>query len=153
MEKATLGLAQLRVLGKGDKERVVPLGSLAMAAISRYLTRRCELRHPKTSALDPRALFVSGRGARLCVRMVQLLVRRYGQLGADRDDLHPHMLRHTFATDLLEGGADLRSIQVMLGHESVATTQRYTHVSIGHLRKAYDDAHPLARRPPKAGAA
>jgi len=135
-----------RVLGKGDKERLVPLGSKAAAALQAYLERRGELRHPKTGAIDPRAVFVSRRGARLGARWVQKLVQRYGALGAGRADLHPHALRHTCATHLLDGGADLRAIQKMLGHASLSTTQRYAHVSIDHLIKVYDGAHPLARR-------
>jgi integrase/recombinase XerC len=140
------GRASVRVVGKGDKERVVPLGSHAEAAIARYLERRDELSDPKTGARDPRALFLSRRGARLGVRRVQELVHRYGALGAGRADLHPHALRHTCATHLLDGGADLRAIQKLLGHATLATTQRYAHVSIDHLLKVYDTAHPMARR-------
>jgi integrase/recombinase XerC len=143
---SSAGLGSVRVLGKGNKERVVPLGSVAVAAIKAYLERRAELANPKTGACDPRALFLSRRGVRLGVRRVQDLVHRYGALGAGRADLHPHALRHTCATHLLDGGADLRSIQKMLGHASLSTTQRYTHVSIDHLMKVYDAAHPLARR-------
>ncbi|APR85526.1 Tyrosine recombinase XerC [Minicystis rosea] len=139
-------IGSVRVLGKGSKERVVPLGSAAVKAIRRYLEHRDELTDPKTGVRDPRALFLSKRGARLGVRRVQHLVHRYGALGAGRADLHPHALRHTCATHLLDGGADLRAIQKMLGHASLATTQRYTHVSIDHLMKVYDAAHPLAKR-------
>lgn len=140
------GQASVRVIGKGDKERVVPLGSHSEAAIARYLERRDELSDPKTGDRDPRALFLSRRGARLGVRRVQTLVHQYGALGAGRADLHPHALRHTCATHLLDGGADLRAIQKLLGHASLATTQQYTHVSIDHLLKVYDAAHPMARR-------
>jgi len=101
--------------------------------------------HPKTGGQDARALLLSARGARLGVRAVQELVHKYGALGAGRADLHPHALRHTCATHMLDGGADLRSIQEMLGHASLTTTQRYTHVSMEHLLKVYDQAHPLAR--------
>src|SRR6185503_5290950 len=139
-------LGTVRVFGKGSKERMVPLGSHAVAALRRYLERRGELRDPRTSDLDPRALFLSRRGQRLGVRRVQTLVSRYGALGAGRADLHPHALRHTCATHLLDGGADLRAIQKMLGHSSLSTTQRYTHVSIDHLMKVYDAAHPLSRK-------
>jgi integrase/recombinase XerC len=139
-------LGSVRVFGKGSKERVVPLGSAAVAAIERYLARREELRDPTTGAIDPAALFVSRRGVRLGVRRIQTLVHQYGALGAGRADLHPHALRHTCATHLLDGGADLRAIQKVLGHASLSTTQRYTHVSIDHLVKVYDAAHPLAKK-------
>jgi len=138
--------ASLRVLGKGNKERLVPLGSVAKTAVERYLERRPELRHPRTGAQDERALFLSKKGLRLGVRRVQTLVQRYGALGAGRGDLHPHALRHSCATHLLEGGADLRAIQELLGHSSLSTTQRYTHVSLDQLMAVYDRAHPLARR-------
>jgi integrase/recombinase XerC len=136
----------LRVVGKGNKQRVVPLGSKAKDALQHYLERRSELCHPKTGALDPRALLVGNRGERLGVRRVQTLVHRYGAAGAARPDLHPHALRHTCATHMLDGGADLRAIQQMLGHRSLSTTQRYTHVSVERLLRVYDQAHPLARR-------
>ncbi len=135
-----------RVLGKGRKERIVPLGRKAADALSEWLAVKAELAHPKTRALDPHAVFVSTRGRRLGPRAAQLLVRRYGLVGAGRADLHPHALRHTCATHLLDGGADLRSIQEMLGHASLSTTQRYTHVSISHLLAVYDAAHPLAKK-------
>lgn len=137
--------ASIRVLGKGRKERVVPLGSKASEAVSRYLERRAELRHPRTEHLDARALFVGRLGRRLGVRWVQSLVRRYGVLGAGRPDLHPHALRHACATHMLEGGADLRVIQEMLGHSSLATTQKYTHLTLDRLLEVYDKSHPLAR--------
>lgn len=140
------GDASVRVLGKGNKERVIPLGTPALASLRDYLQARAQLRHPKTSAQDEKALFLTERGARIGVRAVQRLVHRYGQLGAGRADLHPHALRHSCATHMLEGGADLRAIQEMLGHASLATTQRYTHVSIEQLMRVYDKAHPLAKR-------
>jgi integrase/recombinase XerC len=136
-----------RVHGKGSKERVVPIGSQAAAALRRYLARRSELSAgARSKPADARALFLSARGQRLAARRVQEIVKKYGMLGAGRADLHPHALRHTFATHLLDGGADLRAIQKLLGHSSLGTTQRYTHVSIDHLMRVYDQAHPLARR-------
>lgn len=138
----------VRVHGKGDKERVVPIGSHAAGALRRYLARRDELAAgARGRPVDGRALFLSPRGQRLAPRRVQEIVKKYGMLGAGRADLHPHALRHTFATHLLDGGADLRAIQKLLGHSSLGTTQRYTHASIDHLMKVYDKAHPLARRP------
>lgn len=140
---------EARVLGKGSKERIVPLGQKAASALESYLDVRSTFVHPKTRTQDPDALFLNARGGRLSVRAVQLFVTKYGALGAGRADLHPHALRHTCATHLLDGGADLRAIQELLGHASLSTTQRYTHVSMDHLLKTYDAAHPLARRPRK----
>jgi integrase/recombinase XerC len=137
----------VRVRGKGNKERAVPLGSEAAASLRRYLVRRAELAAgAKKRPADEQALFLSPRGQRLAARRVQEIVKKFGTLGAGRADLHPHALRHTFATHLLDGGADLRAIQKLLGHSSLATTQRYTHVSIDQLMKVYDKAHPLAHR-------
>jgi len=135
----------VRVLGKGKKERIVPLGKKAEEAIVRYLPHRTEFRHPKTGALDDSALFVGRHGKRLGVRTVQTLVHRHGVLGAGRGDLHPHALRHSCATHMLEGGADLRAIQEMLGHTSLSTTERYTHLTLDRLLEVYDKSHPLAR--------
>jgi integrase/recombinase XerC len=135
----------VRVLGKGGKERVVPVGSKCAAALAQWLEARARVVHPTSGAQDPRALFLSVYGARLYVRAVQRLVKQYGASGAGRADLHPHALRHTCATHMLEGGADLRAIQEFLGHASLATTQRYAHVSMEQLMRVYDAAHPLAR--------
>lgn len=135
-----------RVLGKGTKERSVPLGEMALQALGAYLAVRPRLAHPKSGRQDPRALFLGRNGARLTVRHVQRLVARYGALGAGRGDLHPHALRHTCATHLLDAGADLRGIQELLGHRSLSTTQKYTHVSVDRLMEVYDRAHPLAHR-------
>jgi integrase/recombinase XerC len=134
----------VRVMGKGRKERFVPIGTKAEAALREWLEVRGELAHARTLFLEPNAVFVSTRGRRLGPRAAQLIVRRYGIAGAGRADLHPHALRHTCATHLLDGGADLRAIQEMLGHSSLSTTQRYTHVSVAHLLAVYDAAHPLA---------
>lgn len=147
LTQIALGEAQLRVLGKGRKERIVPLGSMSLLALSAYLPRRAELAHPRTGHYDAQALLLGQLGKRLSVRWLQALVRRYGALGAGRSDLHPHALRHSCATHMLEGGADLRAIQELLGHSSLSTTQRYTHVSIGQLLAVYDRAHPLAQSP------
>jgi integrase/recombinase XerC len=145
LEAIDVRAAEVRVLGKGRKERIVPLSGKALEALAQYVPRRTELRHPKTAYFDPKALLLTRRGQRLGVRRVQALVQRYGALGAGRPDLHPHALRHSCATHLLEGGADLRVIQELLGHSSLSTTQRYTHVSLDQLLTVYDKAHPLAR--------
>lgn len=141
LDALDLELGEVRVVGKGSKERIVPLGGYAVAAVRAYLARRHELEP------HDRALFLSSRGRRISVRSVQLLVKRNGMLAAGRADLHPHALRHSYATHLLDGGADLRAIQELLGHSSLAVTQRYTHTSIEGLMKVYDAAHPLARGP------
>jgi integrase/recombinase XerC len=140
--------ASARVMGKGSKERVVPLGPPCVRAIREWLAVRDAM---KTSErpLQVSALFVGRGGTRLGSRRIESLVRAYGAT-AGRSDLHPHALRHTCATHLLEGGADLRAIQELLGHASLATTQRYTHVSMDHVMKQYDAAHPLASRPSHA---
>jgi integrase/recombinase XerC len=146
LDHVALEREEVRVLGKGRKERIVPLGSKAREALGTYLGRRPELRHPRTGRQDTRSLFLGRHGTRLGVRRVQTLVQRYGALGAGRGDLHPHALRHSCATHLLEGGADLRAIQELLGHTSLATTQRYTHVSLDQLLQVYDRAHPMAKK-------
>jgi integrase/recombinase XerC len=137
--------AGVRVLGKGNKERVVPVGRRAAAALAEWLAERPGVVHPKTGGQDPRAIFLNAHGKRIGRRTVHAIVQRYGAVGAGRADLHPHALRHTCATHMLDGGADLRAIQEMLGHASLSTTQRYTHVSMAHLMRVYDAAHPLAR--------
>lgn len=142
LEHVALGSREVRVLGKGRKERIVPLGSKAHDALVQWFAARPELLN---GAPDRGAVFLSRRGRRISVRWVQSLVRRYGILGAGRPDLHPHALRHSCATHMLEGGADLRAIQELLGHSSLTTTQRYTHVSMDQLLSVYDRAHPLAR--------
>ena len=134
----------VRVLGKGGKERIVPLGKCAVEAIGAYLPDRGGLLE-KAKEGDAAALWLSRGGRRLSVRQVQNIVRRHGTLGAGRGDLHPHAMRHSCATHLLDAGADLRSIQELLGHSSLSTTQRYTHVSVDRLMEVYDGAHPLAR--------
>jgi integrase/recombinase XerC len=144
-----LDAGSLSVIGKGKKERRVPVGRACQAAHDEYLAARPLLCHPKTGAQDPRALLLSRHGRRLGIRQVQNLVKRHGGTGAGRDDLHPHALRHTCATHMLEGGADIRVIQEFLGHQSLSTTQRYTHLSIERLLRVYDESHPLAVARPR----
>lgn len=127
---------QVKLRGKGKKERIVPIGSHAIAALRRYLSKRGE----------GRALFVSQRGKRLSPRGVQLAMKRlFDTLGGGRGkNLHVHALRHSFATHLLDAGADLRAVQELLGHASLGTTQVYTHTSVERLKKVYHQAHPRA---------
>ena len=144
IEDCDFQAASARVLGKGGKERVVPLGRSALEALEAYLPeRRGLLARAKEGDAD--ALWLSRHGGRLSIRQVQNIVRRHGMLGAGRGDLHPHAMRHTCATHLLDAGADLRAIQELLGHASLSTTQRYTHVSVDRLMEVYDRSHPLAR--------
>ncbi len=130
----------LRVLGKGGKQRTVPLGTPALRALGTWLVHRSRLAGPGAA----RAMFVGDRGGRIDPRVVRRLVHRALAAAPGAPDLGPHGLRHAMATHLLEGGADLRSVQEMLGHSSLATTQLYTHVSGDRLRKAYQQAHPRA---------
>ena len=135
----------VRVLGKGGKERLVPLGRPATEAVRRYLA----LGRPHLDRRHRPDLFLNARGGALTRAGAFLVLRRLAdRAGLEPGRVHPHLLRHSFATHLLEGGADLRSVQEMLGHADVATTERYTHVSDRRRREAYDHAHPHARRRP-----
>jgi len=138
--------SSVRVTGKGDKERMVPLGPPAIEALQGWLTCRATAVKARSRPVDEHALFVSSQGRRLTVRRVQQLVQAYGLAGAGRADLHPHALRHSCATHMLDGGANLRAIQEFLGHASLATTQRYTHVSTERMVRVYEASHPLAHR-------
>ena len=136
------GNRELRVLGKGSKERDVVVGRQALDAIARYLSHG----RPKLSAnAKNRALFLNNSGGRLSVRSVQTLVRKYSLERGLVEPAHPHTLRHSFATHLLDGGADLRVVQELLGHESLGTTQIYTHMTTAETRKTYEKAHPRAQ--------
>ena len=137
---AALGV--VRVRGKGRKERIVPIGETALAALAAYRERLPELcRRPPR---DPAAVFLNQRGGRLTVRSVARVVDAYTLAGGVAGKISPHALRHSFATHLLGAGADLRAIQEMLGHASLSTTQRYTHVNLDQLMAVYDKAHPRA---------
>jgi len=129
----------VRVFGKGGKERVVPVGRHARQALAGYLAAR------GNPPLDT-PLFLNARGGRLTSRSVARIIDRYILKLATIRKISPHTLRHTFATHMLEGGADLRAIQELLGHASLSTTQKYTHVSIDRLMEVYDKAHPKARK-------
>jgi integrase/recombinase XerC len=136
----------VRVFGKGRKQRIVPFGEFAATALARYLQERNRLRLAQPEEDGQLPVFVSVRGRRLNARDVQRLVEKTRLLLPSGRRLTAHTLRHTFATHLLERGADLRAIQELLGHASLATTQKYTHVSLEHLRAEYDKAHPKAKR-------
>ena len=132
---------QVKVRGKGRKERIVPVGSRAVLAMRRYLNlREAVVARPRT---DRRAVFVSRRGKRLAPRGVQRIVHTMLD-GIGGDGLRVHSLRHTFATHMLDAGADLRAVQELLGHASLSTTQVYTHTSVERLKKVYNQAHPRA---------
>ncbi|MBI4637003.1 MAG: tyrosine recombinase XerC [Candidatus Rokubacteria bacterium] len=128
----------VRVLGKGGKERIVPFGTKAADALERYLGTRPAARGP---------LFTNRRGGRLTGRSIRTIVRRRARGAGLVRRVSPHTLRHTFATHLLDAGADLRAIQELLGHSRLSTTQRYTHVGSDHLMRVYDAAHPRAHGP------
>jgi integrase/recombinase XerC len=133
----------VRVLGKGSKTRVVPVGKHALAALHDWLAVRGEV--ARTGEL---ALFVGRQGARVSPRMVQKHVNDWARRQGAPTRVHPHMLRHSFATHVLESSGNLRAVQEMLGHASLSTTQIYTHLDFQHLAQVYDQAHPRARRRP-----
>jgi integrase/recombinase XerC len=145
VDDVDLDATTARVLGKGSKERIVPVGPPCVAAIRAWLAVRPNMRSTRRTQ-DATAMFIGRNGARLGPRRIEKLVHLHGATATGRNDVHPHALRHSCATHMLEGGADLRAIQELLGHASLATTQRYTHVSIDHVMKQYDAAHPLATK-------
>ncbi|MEP5764141.1 MAG: tyrosine recombinase XerC [Halieaceae bacterium] len=127
------------VTGKGQKTRSLPIGKQAMTALGAWLAVRPEIAGEK-------AMFTSTRGKRISVRNIQERLRKRGRETGMHQDIHPHMLRHSFASHLLESSGDLRAVQELLGHANISTTQIYTHLDFQHLAKVYDDAHPRARR-------
>jgi integrase/recombinase XerC len=132
---------EAQVTGKGRKTRIVPVGRHAIAAIAAWLPLRLPLLSDNTPAL-----FISQRGGRLTPRSVQLRLDRWALQAGLGQHVHPHMLRHAFATHVLQSSGDLRAVQEMLGHASISTTQVYTHLDWQHLAKVYDQAHPRARK-------
>ncbi|MDR0481356.1 MAG: tyrosine recombinase XerC [Gallionellaceae bacterium] len=136
----------VRVTGKGNKTRIVPVGKQAIAALQVWLAARDQMAQP-----DETALFVGKSGRRISPRTVQLQLHNWGIRQGLSVGAHPHLLRHSFATHVLQSSGDLRAVQEMLGHASIATTQVYTHLDFQYLAKAYDSAHPRAKK--KSGAA
>jgi integrase/recombinase XerC len=130
-----MDLGIVKVMGKGRKERIVPIGSKAIEALKAYLEERGNIE-------GEAPLFVNVRGGRLTDRSVGRIVKKYAKRSTIFRKISPHSLRHTFATHLLDAGADIREIQEMLGHASLSTTQRYTHLTMGKLMEVYDKAHP-----------
>lgn len=126
--------------GKGGKSRILPIGAKAVKAIENWLQLR-----PKTAAVTESAVFVSARGARLGQRGIQQRLTRWCQKKGITEHIHPHMLRHSFASHLLESSQDLRAVQELLGHSNISTTQIYTHLDFQHLAEIYDKAHPRAK--------
>ncbi len=132
---------EVRVLGKRSKPRLVPVGSKACAAVGAWAQRRVELAAPEESAL-----FVGQRGRRINPRVIEERLKRRAQAQGLSTSVHPHMLRHSFASHVLQSSGDLRAVQEMLGHASIASTQVYTHLDFQHLAKVYDASHPRAKR-------
>jgi len=137
--------ALVKLRGKGKKERIVPIGAKALEAIQRYLSATENLRKEHSAGLLNGALFLNSRGKRITTRSIARIVDAAMVKSGIGRKISPHALRHSFATHLLEAGADLRSIQEMLGHESLSTTQKYTAVNINRLMEVYDKAHPRAK--------
>ncbi len=134
----------VKVRGKGKKERIVPVGGKAIDALKSYLIERVLFKKRKAIADSDSAIFLNKSGERLTDRQIRRIVVKYARLTGIDGQIGPHTLRHTFATHLLIGGADLRVIQELLGHSSLSTTQKYTHLDIGHLIDVYDKAHPFS---------
>lgn len=136
----------VKVRGKGRKERLIPFSERAGRVVMEYRSVRSILLRKSSSPSDPEAFFLNLRGGRLTPRSVQRLVRKYETIASASMNVHPHTFRHSFATHLLRRGADLRSIQEMLGHEDLSTTQKYTHLALDELLRTYRDAHPRAKK-------
>ncbi len=134
------GEHQVKVMGKGSKERIVPIGRVALSAIADWLKVRATL------PCEDDALFVTAKGKRLAHRSIQARLNKWGQLQGLNAKVHPHKLRHSFATHMLESSADLRAVQELLGHANLSTTQVYTSLDFQHLAKVYDGAHPRAKK-------
>jgi len=133
--------ASITVTGKGNKTRILPLGSYAISALKAWLAIRGDV-----ASADNSALFISQRGSRIHPRSVQARLSKLAKWRGSDQQVHPHMLRHSFASHMLESSGDLRNVQELLGHADISTTQIYTHLDFQHLAKVYDNAHPRARK-------
>ncbi|KJF89729.1 tyrosine recombinase XerC [Photobacterium leiognathi] len=141
LRNISLSKGDLRVIGKGDKERIVPFSGLAREWVAKWLKLRDSI-----AQADEQALFVSKLGHRISTRNVQKRMAEWGQKQAVSSHINPHKLRHSFATHMLESSGDLRAVQELLGHANLSTTQIYTHLDFQHLAKVYDEAHPRAKK-------
>ena len=141
VDRLDLTTGEVRVWGKGAKERIVPVGSAAREAVAAWLAVRASVPHA-----DPRALFIGSRGARINGRAIQRRLAAWALKRGLPQHVHPHMLRHSFASHVLQSSGDLRAVQEMLGHASIASTQVYTHLDFQALAKVYDQAHPRAKK-------
>ena len=141
IDRIDLERGEIRVWGKGQKERIVPVGAPAQAAIRAWLALRATI-----PGADRDALFIGKSGARMGVRTIERRLASWARLQGLSRHVHPHMLRHSFASHLLQSSGDLRAVQELLGHASIASTQVYTHLDFQYLAKAYDQAHPRAKR-------
>ena len=149
LDRLDCATGMVRVRGKGNRERLVPVGRPALEALAAYLPQRQELgrrRAERGLSPEPTAVFLNGRGSRLTTRSIERLVGMYAERAGIAARVTPHAIRHSFATHLLEMGADLRAVQELLGHVSLSTTQKYTHLNLDHLTEVYDKAHPKARK-------
>ena len=140
-EQLDLSASEVRVTGKGSKTRIVPLGQFAVTALKAWMVVRGQLAREGETAL-----FVGSRGSRISPRVVQLRMKQWGVKQGISSNVHPHLLRHSFASHVLQSSGDLRAVQEMLGHASISTTQVYTHLDFQYLSKIYDAAHPRAKR-------
>lgn len=141
LDRLDLNEGMVTVMGKGGKERMVPVGRMAIKALQQWLEYRSTMVREGQAAL-----FLSQRGGRLCQRSIQQRLQGWSQRQGMDEPVHPHMLRHSFASHMLESSGDLRAVQELLGHADIATTQIYTHLDFQHLAKVYDQAHPRAQK-------